>query len=134
MPLELRHEAWRRAEEDLQAARLLLGHSPRASLSRAYYAMHWALVAYYLEAGRSFPHRKALLRTFSEEAEGTDLAAWARRVRQAERLRERADYDLSRTTSRKTAREVVVWAQELIRALRSRQASRVPNPGGRKSG
>lgn len=125
---------WERALDTLHAAELLVQASPDNAASRAYYAVHHAVVAHFLLMGVTYEKHTAL-----ETAVHRDLVhpgPWpvdlGKDFSDLARLRSRADYGGQTRVSSVEAQEAVLKARRILQAVCRLHPDFLKWPGGKE--
>ena len=111
---------WRHADNALRAARRTLSIDPSTTGNRAYYAVFYAVSAYFISQGKMYRRHSAL-----ESAVHRDLVhagLWPKELgtayRKLHKLRGTADYDMLQFLSEEEASEAIHLAETIIEAVR----------------
>ena len=111
--------ALRKARESLAAAAELSVNYPDFAVSRAYYAMFYAVTAMLYRKDLRFNRHSAIIAAFGSEFSKDD-PSWRRHHRnliRAESLRNEGDYDLYAQTTPEELEETLQAATEFIEAV-----------------
>lgn len=111
-----------RAQQSIDAAKDLIARGFfHFGASRAYYAMFYCAQALLLSTGKSFSRHSAVISAFGREFAKTRLLdpKFHLYIRKALDVRQIADYDATRTTSRHTAEQTIARAEEFLQASKA---------------
>ncbi|MDP2896210.1 MAG: HEPN domain-containing protein [bacterium] len=106
-----------RAQESIDAANALVARGFfHFGASRAYYAMFYCAQALLLSRGKSFSRHSAVIAAFGREFAKPRLLdpKFHLYIRKALDVRQIADYDATRTTSKQTAEQTIARAKEFL--------------------
>jgi uncharacterized protein (UPF0332 family) len=110
------------AEQDLENARLLLDHGRyRASISRAYYAMHYGTQALLDVKNIASRSHKGMIQQFGQHfvLSGEFSREMARNLKEAYDLRQMSDYEANITITQEQAEQALAVSIEFVDRVRA---------------
>lgn len=110
------------AEQDLENARLLLDYGRyRASISRAYYAMHYGTQALLDVKNIASRSHKGMIQQFGQQfvLSGEFSREMARNLKEAYDLRQMSDYEANITITQEQAEQALAVSVEFVDLVRT---------------